>query len=346
MFAGRNSLERRVAFTLVELLVVIAIIGILVGLLLPAVQAAREAARRMSCSNNLKQLGLAFINYESTYKRLPSARISLGFCNGATPATFVPDPLTKNGHGLLSLLPFMEQSPLYDQFNQRGAFGNYRRTIGSVTPPGLDAVASGNAVLASRIIPTLICPSDSGQPTLDPSNATYSPDLAVRNMIYAKTSYDFLNPAVSLQYFNHYKNASMDTRYMFGENSYAKFAAITDGLSNTLAMTEQTLETFNGRTGGWSFAGWVSVGIDPVGTYNVTYPSTGINVWNYNNSTSALNNKRGTRASWYNAASLHAGGVQAVRGDGSVSFIPQTIEVPTLTYLCRAADGQVTAMLD
>ena len=62
---------QRKAFTLVELLVVIAIIGILVGLLLPAVQAAREAARRMSCGNNLKQLGLAFHNYESTYKRVP-----------------------------------------------------------------------------------------------------------------------------------------------------------------------------------------------------------------------------------------------------------------------------------
>lgn len=97
----------RSGFTLVELLVVIAIIGILVGLLLPAVQAAREAARRMSCSNNLKQLGLAVHNYESTYKtcsRLASQGLTDwgqdGNWNGFSPHT--------------GLLPYIEQGPLYN----------------------------------------------------------------------------------------------------------------------------------------------------------------------------------------------------------------------------------------
>ena len=74
--------KRRVAFTLVELLVVIAIIGILVGLLLPAVQAAREAARRMQCSNNLKQMGLATLNYESTHKKFPPGRFDPDYTIG------------------------------------------------------------------------------------------------------------------------------------------------------------------------------------------------------------------------------------------------------------------------
>ncbi len=325
-------------FTLVELLVVIAIIGILVGLLLPAVQAAREAARRMQCSNNLKQLGLALHNYESTYKRLPSARMSIGFAQNK-PTTNLPDPLTKNGHGLVPLLPFLEQTNIFNRFDQRGAFGNYV-TIGNVVPPTLDAIASGNAAVSANVIPTFVCPSDFTAPT-DTPNASYSPDLGTNTSLnYAKTSYDFVAPCLSLRFFNYHRSLSADSRYLFGENSYARFSEATDGLSNTLAMAEQTLSTFNGRTSAWAFAGWVSVGVDPVGNFNVTFPSQGLNIWNYNNSTNPLNNVRGRRASWYHSASLHTGGVQAVSGDGSVRFISQTVDTPTLTYYCRMADGQ------
>ncbi|MFO1065246.1 MAG: DUF1559 domain-containing protein [Pirellulales bacterium] len=332
----------RRGFTLVELLVVIAIIGILVGLLLPAVQQAREAARRMQCSNNLKQLGLALHNYEGAYKKLPAGRSSLGFCQNAT-TTNVPDPLSKNAHGLVALLPFIEQSAIYNRFDQRGAFGNYV-TTGKPTPPSLDATASGNAALSANVIPTYVCPSDF-TPPLDTPAAAYSPDLGTNTTLnYAKTSYDFVSPCLSLRYFNYHRTLTSDSRYMFGENSYTRFSEVTDGLSNTLAMTEQTLSTFNGRTSGWSFAGWVSVGVDPVGAFNVTFPSQGLNIWNYNNNTSTLNNVRGRRASWYNAASLHPGGVQAVSGDGSVRFIAQTLDIPTLTYLCRMADGQVVQL--
>ncbi len=97
-------------FTLVELLVVIAIIGILVGLLLPAVQSAREAARRMQCSNNLKQFGLAILNYESSYKAVPVAIWS------SNPLKGEPGAYDDDGYGWqTSILPFMEQTALYNQ---------------------------------------------------------------------------------------------------------------------------------------------------------------------------------------------------------------------------------------
>ena len=101
--------HRRVGFTLVELLVVIAIIGILVGLLLPAVQAAREAARRMQCSNNLKQLGLSMHNYESTYQKFPMANV----VNFRTATDLRGDGWTWHAR----ILPFVEQTALYNQVN-------------------------------------------------------------------------------------------------------------------------------------------------------------------------------------------------------------------------------------
>ena len=103
----RMLIRRHRGFTLVELLVVIAIIGILVALLLPAVQAAREAARRMSCGNNLKQLGLALHNYHDTHKKFPPGGVSYGHAWGAGPS----DRHIKNGNGLVFLLPFAEQGP-------------------------------------------------------------------------------------------------------------------------------------------------------------------------------------------------------------------------------------------
>jgi prepilin-type processing-associated H-X9-DG protein len=133
---------------------------------------------------------------------------------------------------------------------------------------------------------------------------------------------------------------------MFGENSETTFASVTDGTSNTMMMGEQTLELFNGVTSGWSYAGWVSVGIDPVGAWNVTFPAQGLNIWNYNNNTSALNNVRGRRASWYNAASLHPGGVNFVFADGSVRFVKQTIDLANLSRMARMADGEVITLMN
>ena len=147
----RTRLWPRRGFTLVELLVVIAIIGILVGLLLPAVQAAREAARRMQCSNNVKQLSLAFHNYHDTFRNFPinfawRSRPGLG---GGGPA------ISDTGKSWLQMvLPFIEQTSLFNSIDFR--FG--LRVTGGI--PGDAAAIQRNRAAAATVIQTYLCPSD------------------------------------------------------------------------------------------------------------------------------------------------------------------------------------------
>jgi prepilin-type N-terminal cleavage/methylation domain-containing protein/prepilin-type processing-associated H-X9-DG protein len=337
----------RAGFTLIELLVVIAIIAILIGLLLPAVQKVREAAARMSCQNNLKQLGLACHNYHDANQKLPPGRKSLGGCQGKDIATFPSDPIILNHHGLLYLLPYIEQGNLYARFNLNAATGNFLgSSIGYPRSPGSqlstpDAVASGNAALSVFEIKTLFCPSDGGTKKMPIGSVHYSPDGVGGTIEAAKTSYDFIAECHGLDRFNWWSRMSTGSRYVFGENSTTTLQTISDGTSNTLMMGEATLEVFNGRTPAWSHAGWVSIGLDPVGAWNRTFPAAGLNIWNYNNHSSPDNNKFGRRASWYTAASVHTGGVNFVYADGSVHFIQQTIDLQNLTRLSKMADGEV-----
>ena len=159
--------KRRRAFTLVELLVVIAIIGVLVGLLLPAVQSAREAARRMSCSNNFKQIGLAIHNYHSTYKNLPlqgtgpTNEFNNGCCADARVGSTTPPPVAFTRHALswlVGIMPFIEQQAVWDKISRQHVDEN-----GLWWPPFGPAPYTVRYAPWNTDIPTYRCPSDPGR---------------------------------------------------------------------------------------------------------------------------------------------------------------------------------------
>ncbi|MGE0758752.1 MAG: DUF1559 domain-containing protein [Pirellulaceae bacterium] len=193
----------RRAFTLVELLVVIAIIGILVSLLLPAVQAAREAARRMQCSNNLKQFGLAVHNYHDTYKVFPPQMLNMTTSNDR-----------RWGWGVL-ILPFAEQGTLFDQLKPDGG-----RQI-----PVASTLYNGVALL-QKPVPLHACPSDAG-----PATNQFHPSVAASNN--ANNWYSKSNYVCNQQVF----------RYRAGIVGGACFsmAEVLDGTTNTLLIGERRL---------------------------------------------------------------------------------------------------------
>lgn len=205
--------SRRLGFTLVELLVVIAIIGVLVALLLPAVQAAREAARRMSCQNNLKQLGLAVHNFESARQQLPTGSESRPFPGApGHPYNFYRWSV------LAHLTPYMEQSNAYN-------------TIDLDTPlyPPTYQITPQNAIAASLKVPMFLCPSDVQSPVSkfkDSNGVEY--DWGPTN--YAGNAGSGIGGGTA------YK-----TDGVFGINSKTRLADLTDGTTNTALFSESIL---------------------------------------------------------------------------------------------------------
>jgi len=329
--------KHRNAFTLVELLVVIAIIGILVGLLLPAVQAAREAARRMSCSNNLKQVVLGLHNYHDAFKKFPYSATGHG---SITAGSARPDTgLTRNQRGWLMVLPFIEQQSLYEQADFTLAMGAYARDANTTNGPLPGEVGNANDIVASTVVQAYLCPSDANDTNYSSaSSANYSISPGTTTRLGAFTNYDFSVRRVSSSS-ERWSREPFEIRRMFGLDDCSKMRDVIDGTSNTVAVVETLRSVFNGVAQTWAYSKWVGAGVD------LTY-SRGIN-FNLCCSWDAIPFNRPARASrlgdWSTAGSLHTGGCQIALADGSVRFITESTELEVLRQLAYIGDGTVIA---
>ena len=325
----------RKAFTLIELLVVIAIIAILIALLLPAVQQAREAARRSQCRNNLKQLGLALHNYHGAHKVFPASVYNKGVCSTAYTSATRANCQVMNTNGLLMLLPYLDQSPLYNQYNFQqamssnagGIYGSQQTCAdGSSSPTVMgDPIASGNAALHVTVLPVLGCPSQAGGDEFTSTSTAYA---AASGYVGRKTNYDFI---VYANYrhanCNNWSVDSLTVRRMFGDNSSARIRDVTDGTSNTFAMGETKHEVYNGSAPPYGYRGWLQPGIDP---------TFGINNHFYSGV-----DRSPKLASWGYGGSAHEGGCHFLMADGAVRFVSENASSTTISYLTRMADSQV-----
>ncbi|MBA4030562.1 MAG: prepilin-type cleavage/methylation domain-containing protein [Planctomyces sp.] len=324
-------------FTLIELLVVIAIIAILIALLLPAVQQAREAARRTQCRNNLKQIGLGLHNYLDTHSVFPASVLS----PGASPS----GGRISNATGWIMILPFIDQGPLYNQFNFShatgiyGAEGNcpdaglYPVTGTAPMLAGTDAGILANVALGARIIPGYYCPSDPGQKTH--TSACHSDTAMAPRPEAARSNYEFSthSPHASTTWVS----ASAATRHMFGPNSSSQMRDLTDGSSNTIAVAESTLELVNHNWKTWSSTGWYTAGVS-VG--DVSRPLNERRCCSWNSFTQASTAYSKLSDGGF-AGSLHTGGLHVLLGDGGVRFLSDNSALSVRQALSRISDGEI-----
>ncbi len=334
-----RSPSGRWGFTLVELLVVIAIIGILVALLLPAVQAAREAARRMSCGNNLKQMGLSLHNFHDTYKKFPVGEY---------------DDDHNNWGWHVYLLPFFEQNALYEKMLDNtlpsanngvwlppnmggGPNGVNVDTLGNRHNVNTTTGTGGGALGARTVIEALICPSD-----VLPNQC---------NNQYAKTNYlaNIGNQntwpggwGCHATVFGNHQNGIMVKANHNTETWAMRMADITDGTSNTVMVGEVSVSANVSATniGDGAFPIWAGGNPNGRGCGDIyglgsTFRLMETNYW--------INRITGNE-SMLSFGSKHPGGAQFVLGDGSVRFISQTIAMATYEAIGSRNGGESVAV--
>jgi prepilin-type N-terminal cleavage/methylation domain-containing protein/prepilin-type processing-associated H-X9-DG protein len=325
--------RQRSGFTLIELLVVIAIIAVLIALLLPAVQSAREAARRIQCVNNEKQLGLALHNYVDSFQVLPAAELGfMGLANGP------------NYSAISMILPFMEQTTIYNAINF-SQFDFNPNVLPASDPNGTAAVARINS---------LICPSDS----YSSSNSQLE--------VYGQTNYmaDMGSGIVwQSSLFTPNTTLPMPNGVFYG-NSATRLAEITDGLSNT--------GFFGERIVGDSSTGIISPIADvffdpgaPLTPDDAMAQCQAINIYNPANQLPMIMGvpwidgqhitlhvtTPNTRSCGFfivnravmPASSKHAGGTNMLFGDGSVRFIKDSINLQTYRALGTRNGGEIVS---
>ncbi len=306
----------RSAFTLIELLVVIAIIAILIGLLLPAVQKVREAAARMSCSNNLKQIGIAVHSYHDANGRIPFSW---------SPGNYGYDDNGRSWSWLSQILPYIEQNNLYNA-GQLGTSGG----LSGVAPAAPVLTFNQAQAVHATQIKTFLCPSDPSNSIAQTNRANGSTGSGAGNTNYKGVAGSNWQWGSFQNYPNGNGNgldAGNGMFYRSDNNRAMTLIGVTDGLTNTL-MVGEDLASFNTHCA-WARANY----------------STGTCSIPLNNAMQAGQpgfNNPGDWPNVYSFRSRHTGGAQFALGDGSVRFVRQSIDINQYRAASTATGGEVS----